>query len=471
MKVTRGEIEDRQIVLHIEADEELVERHLRRAHQKVARRVNIPGFRKGKAPRSVVERFVGREYLLDEALETLAPEVVNQAVESEGLEVSATPKVSIAERDPTVIIDATVPLQPEATLGDYTTIHFDDEAEKVDEAKVEESLQQLREAQADWKPVDRTVEPGDLVTVTAKGSADGSQFVNMESVDYLADADNPNPLPGFSAALVGVEPGGTKSFTLEAPEDFSKHEIAGKRAEFEVSVTNIRSKVLPELTDDLVKGLGEDLNTIADLRSRIRENLEARASQALRESLEEKVLEELVERTEFDVPPLLLEHEAEHILYDQQSTLRRYNIDFQQYMQRTGRTGEEMLAEARDTAEKRLKRTLVLDRLADAESIEPTGDEINEELEQFRAQRESAGESAGEVNEVNDEEARAAVVRVLKRRKSVDRAIELATAAPSGASKSAARKTGDRKNITRASKGDSAESKPAEVTPRKADKE
>lgn len=423
-------------MLHIEVDDQLLEEHMKRAHQRLASRVNVPGFRKGKAPRSVIERFVGREYLVEEAIESLVPAAVGDAVEQEGIKASATPRVNVTDKDPVVKIDATIPLAPEGKLGDYATIRFDDEAEPVNDEEVEESVQRLVEANASWDDVDRPVKAGDLITFSITGTVEGETFVEQKDSEYLADADNPNPVPGFSAELVGIEPGGSKEFSIEIPDDFARTELAGKTAEFSVSVASIREKNLPELSDELVKGLGEDISTVADLRSRIRENLEARSEQTLRESLEEKVMDELVERSTFEVSPIMLEHEAEHVLRDQQNALAQYNISFEQWAAQTGKTAEQMVEDARQTAENRVKRTLVMDLLAEAEGIEPTDEEVEAEIEAWKEQH------AGHDHEDDSPEAnREAVVAVLKRRKAIDKAIEIAKTKSNGSKPAAEKKT------------------------------
>lgn len=474
MKVTQGETKDRQTVLHIEVDDQLLEQHMGRAHQRLAARVNVPGFRKGKAPRSVVERFVGREYLLEEAMESLVPAAVNVAVEQEGIETSATPRVSVVEREPIVKIDATVPLPPEATLGEYSTISVDDEAEEVTDEQIEESVNRLVEANASWNDVQRPVQDGDLITFTVTGTVDGETFVEQKDSEYLAESDNPNPVPGFSAQLVGIEIGGNKAFSIDIPDDFGREELSGKTAEFEVSVASVREKSLPELSDELVKGLGEDISTVADLRSLIRENLEARAKQTLRESLEEKIVDELVERSTFELSPLMIEHEAEHVLQDQQNALARYNISFEQFMGQSGKTSEEILEDAKQTAESRVKRTLVMDRLAEAESIEPTEDEIEQELEAWNNRMDD-----GHGHAKNDDPAvnRNAVISVLKRRKAIDMAIEIATSKTNGSGKTArkttkkATKATSKKAATKAKNGEkAADAEPDIATPENSEK-
>ena len=429
MKVTRGETENRQTVLHIEVDSLLVERHLQRAHQKVAARVNIPGFRKGKAPRSVVERFVGSDYLLDEALETIVPDAVSEAIKEVDISPSATPRVSIAEREPIVKLDATVPLPPEATLGDYLSISFDDRPEPVTDEQVEESIRRLLETQATWEDVDGPAEPGDSAEITGTCVVNGEEEDRWDGDTVLVGAESAFQVRGFSAALTGMRPGESKSFTLEIAEGYDEAELVGKAADFEVTLSRIRRQKLPELNDELVKGLGEELQTVADLRSRIRENLEARANQALRESLEEKVLDELVGRSTFELAPLQVDHEAEHILYDQQQTLARYNISMEQFNQQSGRSADEMMALARESAEKRLKRTLAIDRLAEAENIEVSDEEVAEQIELLKAE---VTERRQRVDLESDEN-RQAIIGTLKRRKAIARSIEIAQSGGNGA--------------------------------------
>ena len=421
VKVTRGETENRQTVLHIEVDDQQVDRHMQRAHQKVVQRVNIPGFRKGKAPRSIVERFVGREYLIEEALETLVPDVVNDAIESEQIEAAATPRVNVVSREPVIKLDATVALEPEATLGDYHSIRVDDNAEPVTEEQVDAQLNQLREAHATWEPVERAVELGDLVTLNVQGIVDGEHLFDQDDAEYLADEENPNPVPGFSGQVVGLSSGESKQFSLTVPEGYRQSELVGKEVEFTVAVSSVKGKILPDLDDDLAKNLGEGLDTFADLRIRLRKNLEAAADRVLRESLEEKVVDELVAAAKFEVSPILIEHEAEHILTDQQQALARYNISFDQYLQGSGKSGDEFIVEARESAERRLHRSLVIDELAKAEEVEAAAEEIDAEIERMKSDPQYK-----EAADLDSEEARNAVTRMLRRRAALDRIIEMA---------------------------------------------
>jgi trigger factor len=439
LKVTRDDGEDRQAILHIEVEEDRVEKHLQRAHQKVSARINIPGFRKGKAPRRIVEQFVGRDYLLDEAMETLVPEAVGAAVEESDIESTHTPpRVNVTERDPIVKIDATVALPPIATLGDYKKLKFDDELEVVTEEQIEEQITQIQESQAVWEPVQRAAKLGDMLTITSKGLVEGAEFANVDAGEFLAEAGSMNPVPGFAEQLKGMKEGDSKEFDIEIPADYPNEEFAGKTANFSVDVADVKKKELPKLTDALAASLGEDFKTVAELRARISENLEAQAKDGLRRSLEEKIVDALVEGAEFEVSPMIIEHEAEHVLEDQQRQLSQYNIDFQQYMQGIGKTTEEIVAEAQDSAELRLKRMLVIDTLAENGGATVSDEEVAAEIELMQATPQYENEN------LDTDEARDAVQRILSRRTAIDQVIEI-THQPKAAKASAKKSTAAKK--------------------------
>jgi trigger factor len=456
LKVTRDDGEDRQATLHIEVEEDRVEKHLQRAHQKVSARVNIPGFRKGKAPRNIVEQYVGRDYLLDEAMETLVQEAVSVAVEESDIESTHTPpRVNVVERDPIVKIDAIVALPPIATLGDYKKLKFDDQLAEVTEDQIEEQLTQIQESQATWEPVKRAAKLGDTLTITSKGLVEGKEFANVDGSDFLAEAGSMNPLPGFAEQLKGMKEGGSKEFDIEIPDDYPNEEFAGKTANFSVDVSEVKKKELPKLTDDLAASLGEEFKTVAELRTRISENLEAQAKDGLRRSLEEKIVDALVEGAEFEVSPMIIEHEAEHVLEDQQRQLAQYNIDFQQYMQGIGKSTEELVAEAKDSAELRLKRMLVIDTLAEASGASVSDEEVAAEIALMQDTPQYEKEN------LDTDEARDAVQRILSRRTAIDEVIEI-THQPRAAKASAKKSTATKKKpAAKAKAKPAAKKKPA----------
>ena len=456
MKFTRDEGENRQAILHIEVEDDLVEKHLLRAHQKVSARINIPGFRKGKAPRTIVTQFVGRDYLLDEAMESLVPEAVGLAIEESDIPSSHTPpQVTVVERDPIVKIDATVALPPLATLGDYSKLKFDDKLDVVTEEQIEEQITGIQESQATWEPVERAAKFGDMLTITSKGLVDGNEFANVDEGDFLAEAGSMNPVPGFAEQLKGIKAGGSKEFDIEIPLDYPNEEFGGKTANFTVSVSSVKKKDLPKVTDALAASLGEDFKTVAELRTRISDNLEAQAKDTLRRSLEEQIVDALVEDAEFEVSPLIIDHEAEHVLEDQQRQLQQYNIDFQQYMQGIGKTTEDIVAEAKDSAELRLKRMLVIDTLAEDTDASVSDDEVAAEIAIMQDTPQYANEN------LDTDEARDAVQRILSRRAAIDKIIDL-THKPAGSKPAAKKSTATKKKpAVKAKAKPAAKNKPA----------
>jgi trigger factor len=371
---------------------------------------------------------MGRDYLLDEAMDTLLPELVSEAVEAEKLEAASRPSVSVVEREPVIKVDATVPLTPLITLGDYAAISVDGSAEEVTDEKVEESIRNFLESRATWHSVDRALEIGDAATMNIKATVDEETLTDQQDVEYLASGDNPNPLPGFAQQIEGMKAGETRDFVLTVPDEYPREDLIGKNADFSVTVKAVKGKALPDLTDDLVAELDEEeLKTVADLRNRVRENLEAQATESLRRSQEEKVLDALIEGSTIELAPLMVEHEAEHIVHDQQETLSRYNISLENYLQSTGRTVTQILDEAKQSAEQRLKRSLVMEELISAIGVEISDQQVDEEIEKLQQDPQYSQDG-----KLDSEETRAAIRRALGRQAALEKAIEIAASPKSG---------------------------------------
>jgi trigger factor len=277
----------------------------------------------------------------------------------------------------------------------------------------------VRESQATWKLVKRSVKMGDLLTITASGFSEEKEFAKVDSGEFLVEAGSMNPVPGFAEKLKGVKQGQSKEFTLDIPQDYPNGEFAGKKAHFNVSVSDVKKKTLPNLTNAFVASLGDDIKTVAELRGRITDNLEKQAADGLRRSLEEKVIDALVGDAEFEVSPMIIEHEAEHVLEDQQRQLAQYNIDFQQYIDGLGKSNEEIVLEAKNSAELRLKRMLVVDRLVEDGGVTITPEQVAAETEIMQNQPQYEQEN------LDSDEARDAIQKVLQRRAAIDQVIAI----------------------------------------------
>ena len=382
MQVTQEELQQRQAVLHIEVEDADLERYLDRAHRRVVQRVTVPGFRRGKAPRSIVERLVGRDVLLEEALELLLPEVTAKAVEEQGLEMAAPPRVEVVTREP-MALRATVPLPPEVTLGDYRQVRVPLEDVEVDEERVTETLEEIRRETTPWEPVDRPVAMGDQVVMDFRGATEGRELINQRNFGYIV-SEEPSPVPGFGAALDGMQQGETREFTLPFPDDYRDADLAGKPCDFVVEAKEIKGRELPEMDDEFAHGVGQGYDSLEalreDVRGRIRASLEAEAHGRY----EEKVLEEVLATAEIEMAPLLVQRETERLqqeLRDRVQSLVRGPVGVDEYMSLLGKTAEEVQEELRPRAEMRLQRSALLNSVADAEGCEASDEAVSAEIE------------------------------------------------------------------------------------------
>ena len=458
MKVTQDEVVDRQTDLHIEVDADLLEQHMDRAFKKLVQRTSVPGFRKGKAPRHILERVVGRDNLLDEAIETLTPEAIADAIKEQSLEPVTLPRVTVEEREPVLKLTATVALPPTVELGEYRSLRFDEQPEPVTDEQVEGAVERVREGHASWEPAERPLALGDLAVLTVTGTAGALTVIESADTEYLAAEGIRYPVPGFPEELVGMSPGDTREFVLTLPEDFGIADAAGQEATFRVSVSEIKQKILPPLDDELARNLGESLESLTDLRSRIRENLEAGAEQVVRRSIEDRMLEAVVDAAAIALPAMLVDHEAQHVLDEQQRALAVNNVPMSAYMERVGKSEDEVIAEAREAAERRLKRSLVLDELADAEGIEVPDADVEEELEALRQRKSSAGDDSA----LDEEGARASLSRILRRQRLMDHMVRLVRGLDDGGAQSE-RDAPDEDETEDETPGDASEDTPDEA--------
>ena len=381
MKTTIEDSENREIILHIEVDDQTLSKHLVTANKKVANKMNIPGFRKGKAPSSVIENFVGREYLVNEALESLVPDVVNSSIEQNDVKAFTTPRVTIVERDP-IKLDATVALRPSINISDYSDLLFEDPIKKITKKQISETIQQLLESQAVWQPVKRKIIEGDLVTLDCEGESEGKNFYSIQSSEMLISYTSDTPFPGFQKEIIGMEENQDKNFSTTFPKDFSDEKLQNKVANFSVKIISIKQKEIPDLNDEFIKSLGqEDIKTIETLNSRIKLNLETKEKDDLRRILEEKTINSLLEKSEFVISPIIIENETEYIIENQKKSLEAYKLDFDQYLQRIGQTNEDFNEKAKETAENRIKRSILFDKLPEIEDINISDEELEKELQ------------------------------------------------------------------------------------------
>ena len=382
MKITQDEVVERQTTLHIELDDEDIDPYLQRAYSRVVQNVNIPGFRKGKAPRSIIEQYFGRESLLNEILDSMLPELTGKAITEEDIDAVGMPSIDLEGLDP-FQFSAVVPLKPDINLGEYKSIRVEKETPSLPDDAIDERIEQLRLSVASWEPVDRTVQTGDMVSTQIKGTLGDEVILDESDAVYLVNEDIGRPFPGFSDKLVGLESDEPSSFDLDIPEDFQDENLAAKNISFEVNIKDIKERVLPELDDAFAQSIGEGYESLEDLREEVDKSIineaETEASRAHREN----VIQALLESATVELPPLLIEHESTHMVEEQERMVTQANMVLDDYLTSIGKTRTELEEESRDEAIGRLTRSFVLSALADEENIDISDDEITERIEEL----------------------------------------------------------------------------------------
>jgi trigger factor len=376
MKVSTENLESCQIALNIEAEASEVDKSLDEAYHRLVKEVSIPGFRKGKAPRGILEQHIGKKNLLEEALEHLVPQLYGQAIESEKIEPIARPQIEITQTEP-LIFKAVVSLKPEVKLGDYHGIRLDASPEiEVTDKEVVAATEELRARQGAWMPVDRPAGPGDLITVNIQANVDGKPWLNHKDILYEMDENSRSPVPGFASCLVGTEKNKEKTFTLTIPDDYPIKEMSGKEGTFKVTVTEIKEKQLPELNDKLAQGAGYD--NLEAMKQGVTADLRTKAEARSRLDLKQKALDALVEISEVGYPPILEDEEIAELLRSEAQRLGfRETAD---YLKRANKTEEEVKEELRPIAKRRLIQSLILGKLAEEEKIEISPSEVDNKV-------------------------------------------------------------------------------------------
>ena len=370
----------------------------------------------------MLERHIGKDGLLEHALDHLLPEAYEKAIKEQGIETVARPSIEIEQTDP-VVFRATVPLKPIVKLGDYHKIRLNPEPVEITKDDVSVVLEQLRRQHSTWEPMERQVGADDLVTFDIASNIDGKPFINQQGVQYEVLPDYPFPVAGFAEQLVGVNINGEKEFKLQLPKDYSRSELAGKEAHFKVKVSEVKQRRLPLLDDEFATLVDPELKTLDSLRERISESLRLRAEEKVREEFEGRVIDAVVEISQVEFPPILVETEIARLL-DQQARWLQASGGLEEYLRQINKTGEELREELRPSATKRVTRSLVLEKVAEEEKIEVSDAEIHAELERL------AQTTTGNKDEVkkflDSPQAHQSVEQVLITRKTIQRMVEIA---------------------------------------------
>ena len=382
MKITQDDVVDRQTVLHIELEDDDMDPYMDRAYQRVVQRVNIPGFRKGKAPRRIIEQYFGRESMLNEVLDSMLPELTNQAINEKDLDAVGLPSIEMEELDP-FQFSAIVPLRPEVDLGGYSEIRIEKEQPKIEDDAVDSRIEQLRLSVATWEPTERPIEMGDMITAQIKGTVGEKTIFDESDAVYLVNEEIGRPFPGFSEKLVGMEPDKPSEFDLSIPEDFADPDLANQDASFDVTIKDIKTRVLPEIDDEFAKSIGEGYETLGDLKEEVQKSIQTEAEEETTRTHRESIIEALMETATVEMSALLLQHEAEHMVEEQERMVSQANMNMDDYLVSLGKTREEFVEESKAEASDRLKRSFVLAKLAEEQGIEVSEEDIDARISEM----------------------------------------------------------------------------------------
>ena len=422
MKVSTEPMENSQVALNVEMEAPEVDKYLEKAYNRLVGKISVPGFRKGKTPRAILERHIGKEALLQEALDLLVPEVYEEAVESQEIDAIAQPQIEIVQTEP-VIFKAIVPLRPTVKLGDYGKISIESEPVEIKDEEVEATIEQLRQQHAVLLPVDRPVQFGDTVTIDIEGEGEGKPFPMRKDLVYEVVKDARLPLPGFAEKLEGMGKDEERSFQLSYPPDYEMKELAGQEHSFKVTVTEVKEKELPEINDEFAKALGSE--DLASLRQQIATNLKTRAGDRARLELEQKAVDAAVELSEMEYPPVLVDREIDRLLNEEARGFAEGIAGLENYLKSLDKTMDDHREELRPIADRLVVRSLVLEKITEAEKSEVGTPEIDEEIDKMVKH---AGEKAEELrNLFGLPQARESIKQSLITRKTVDRLVQIAS--------------------------------------------
>lgn len=379
-------LEHNMAKLTIEVSAEDVEKALQQAYLKERKRISLPGFRKGKVPRQVIEKMYGPEVFYDEAANHMISEAYGKAYDECELEIASQPKVEIVqlEKGKPFIFTAEVAVKPEVALGEYKGLKVDKVSAEVTDEEVDAEIEKERERNARTVDVtDRAVQDKDQITLDFEGFVDGTAFEGGKGEDYPLTIGSGAFIPGFEDQLIGAEIGKETEVKVTFPEEYQAKELAGKEAVFKCTVKTIKVKELPELDDEFASDVSEEGETMEEYKAEVRGKLKERKEREAKEKKENQVVEQAVANAEIDLPEPMVDLQARQMADDFARHIMQQGMTLEQYFQFTGLSEEKMMEELKPQAEKRIRTRLVLEAIVAAENIEVSDERLEEELKKM----------------------------------------------------------------------------------------
>src|SRR3954471_14530322 len=383
ISTTTTELPESRVRVEAEVGAAEVDRRLTQAAKLLARNIRVPGFRAGKAPPPLVIKRMGRDAVLDEAVRESLGGWYRQAIDAAHVVPVGEPEVDLgelpAEGEP-LKFSIEIGVRPKATLGEYKGLEVAKREPTVPDSSIDEELDRLRERAAKLETVDRQAQRGDYVVMDFAGAVDGVPFAGGEGRDQMIELGSGRLVPGFEDQLEGAVAGESRTVTITFPDDYPAPELAGKEAEFAVTVRDVKAKQLPDLDDDLATEAGFD--TLDELRDDIRSRLSEIEGQRIDAEFREAALDAAVEKATVEVPESLVEARARELWDSMLHSLAHQGISRDAYLRISGRSEEETIEQAKPDAEQALKREAVLAAIAEAESLDPSEDQMLEAVKE-----------------------------------------------------------------------------------------
>ena len=400
------QLEEKNMVkLVIEATAEEFEAGLNTAYNKSKSKINVPGFRKGKAPRKIIEQLYGQEVFFEDAANAIIPDAYAKACIESELDIVSQPKISVTqlEKGKPFVFEAEVAVRPEVELGNYKGVEVSKVDTEATDADVEEEIKKVAEQNSRTITVeDRAVKDGDMTVIDFEGFIDGEAFEGGKGENYPLTIGSHSFIDNFEDQIIGMNIGDEKEINVTFPEDYHAEELKGKPATFKVSVKEIKEKQLPDIDDDFAQDVS-DFDTLdeykADLKKKIAERKEAEA----KKQKETEAIEKIVADSKMDIPQAMIDTQVTRMAEDFAQRLQQQGLSLEMYFKYTGLTAEKILDDMKPEAVKRIQNSLVLEAVAKAENIQVSDDEVNSELskmaEMYKMEVDKIKEFMGESEE------------------------------------------------------------------------
>ena len=380
------QLEEKNMVkLVIEASAEEFEAGLNAAYNKNKNKISVPGFRKGKAPRKMIEQLYGSQIFFEDAANEIIPDAYADAAKESGLDIVSQPKVSIEqlEAGKPFIFAAEVAVRPEVELGEYKGVEVTKADAEVTDADVEEELKKVQDQNSRTVSVeDRAVKDGDMTVIDFEGFIDGEAFEGGKGENYPLTIGSHSFIDTFEEQMIGMNIGEEKELNVTFPEDYHAENLKGKPATFKVTVKEIKEKQLPELDDDFAQDVS-DFDTLAEYKDDLKKKIAERKESEAKAKKESEAIEKVVEAAKMDIPQAMIDTQVNRMLEDFAMRLQQQGLSVEQYFQYTGMTADKIMEEMKPEAVKRIKNSLVLEAVAKAENIEVSEEEFDAELQKM----------------------------------------------------------------------------------------